>query len=209
MPLTEDPPSQTCTCRSRENYVTAGGLKEPRPFLFWMFCMAELKMSALIYELVTWRIGTSKPVTTSLWVPNIVQKMSAVPWKVGIVLEMVWFSSYKLLNIYKQAGPGKRESGNWMGSLWSWEYWRCFLWHKAVHRSLGCEHNAVILHCRGNCVHTPLRSAALLMLIQEVSLDSLLHGDTVDLCFLCLSKSVSSTWFLLVYNLCGCVCVLF
>lgn len=65
-PPHQDPPSQTCTCRSRENCVTAGGLKESRPFLFWMFCMAELKMSALIYELVTWQIGTSKPVTTSL-----------------------------------------------------------------------------------------------------------------------------------------------
>lgn len=114
----------------------------------------------------------------SLWVPNIVQKMSTVPWKVGIVLEMVWFSSYKLLNIYKQPGPRKRESGNWMGSLWSWEYWSRFLWHTAVHRSFGCEHNT------GNFVHTPLRPAALLMLIQEVSLDSLVNGDTVDLCFL-------------------------
>lgn len=45
------------------------------------------------------------------------------------------------------------------------------------------------------------------MLIQEVSLDSLVHGDTDDLCFLSLSKYISSTCSLVLYNLRDCVCV--
>lgn len=88
------------------------------------------------------------------------ENVFSLPEKSGLLWRWSTFSSHKLVNIYNRIRPGKRE---WKLYLFFviLEILDCGIMQllSSVQRSLGFDHNVIILHCTGNCVHMQLRSA--------------------------------------------------
>lgn len=151
--VTEDPPSQTCTCRSRKTMILLTGWRNPDCSSFGYF---NGWVESFHAQLVSWQVEYQKNIkkTSNSVISKHRENVISFPEKSGLLWKWCTFSSHKLVNIYNRIRPGKRE---WKLYLFFviLEILDCGIMQliSSVQRSLGFEHNVIILHCTGNCAH--------------------------------------------------------
>lgn len=98
----EEPPSQTCTCCSCEKPCCCGSSNQPKPLLNLLFsCTSRNFAHSLLYG----SMSTKDSKDLTLISRDSWEEKEQHSLKYQMVLE--WFSSYKLLDIYKDGWEWK------------------------------------------------------------------------------------------------------